>query len=64
MLQRLFHCQAQVGLLMLLLTLVVLTDGKVPDQETPISTDRPTERTFGLIGLVASIWAVLRRAMG
>lgn len=59
---------AQVGLLMLLLTIVMLADGKaavgVPEKITWVSTDQPNERTFGLIGLVASIWAVLRRTMG
>lgn len=64
-----FWFVAQVGLLTLLLTLVVLAVVKaavvvVPDQETSIPTDGPSERTFGLIGLVASIWAVLRRTMG
>jgi hypothetical protein len=38
----------------------------VPDvvESSDLPSDGPNERSFGLIGLVASIWAVLRRTMG
>jgi hypothetical protein len=55
----------KVGLLMLL-TLVLAADEKPADvvKSSDLPLDPPNERKFGLIKLVASIWAILRRTMG
>lgn len=34
------------------------------ESSSDLSPDRPNEKTFKLISLVAAIWAVIRRTMG